>query len=95
MTHQKLTKKFFMSLDEGVFLVSSCHEMVDSQTYTPCFYEYIVPLEKRPEQWQKIKEVRADQRECSIYSNMGEFKRALQKNIQEPSFPKFLIIEKE
>ena len=95
MTHKKLTKKFFMSLDEGIFLVSNCHQMVDPQTYTPCFYEYLVPLPKRTEQWQKIKEVGADQRLCSVYSNMGEFKCALQKNTQDPSFPKFLIIEKE
>jgi hypothetical protein len=94
MKHQKLTKKFFMSLDAGVFLVSNCHKMVDPHTYTPCFYEYLVPLQKRLEQWQKIKEVGADQRQCSVYSNMVEFKCELQSNTQDPSFPKFLIIEK-
>lgn len=91
----KLTKKFFHSLETGVFLVSNCHINVGLNTYSPAFYEYVMPPKKRQEQWQRIKEAGADQRQCHVYSNIEEFKHALQKDTLHPSFPKFLIIEKE
>ena len=39
---QKLTKKFFLELPTGVYLVSNCYEMVSADTYTPAFYDYVV-----------------------------------------------------
>lgn len=93
-TQNKLSKKFFYSLETGVYLVSNCHINVGINTYSPAFYEYILPPDKRHEQWQRIKEVGADQRQCFIYSNAEEYKMVLERDTLDPSFPKFLIIEK-
>ena len=61
----KLTKSFFMNLEEGVFLMSN----VAHDIYTPKFAEYVEPVEKREEQWIRIKNADSDQRGGFIFSS--------------------------
>ena len=75
---QKLSKGFFVSLETGVFLVSNCHEFIDSNTYTPSFSEHVLPANDRREQWKKIKVAGVDQRLCSVYSNAEEYLKELE-----------------
>ena len=63
LTRKKLTKKFFMELHEGSFLVSNVGYAIDK----PVFAEKISPSSKRLAQWEKIVSVGADQRLCKIY----------------------------
>ena len=66
---QKLTKKFFAELQEGVFLVCS----VGMSPLEPSFLEYVLPIAQRGEQWLRIKEARIDQRHCDIYKSKEDF----------------------
>ena len=61
----QLNKSFFMSLNEGVFLMSN----VAYDKYTPMFAEYVVASDRREEQWQRIKDVKADQRKCHVFAS--------------------------
>ena len=45
----KLTKKYFMELPEGVYLVSNVYE----DNNTPAYADEVPPLFKREEQWKK------------------------------------------
>ena len=67
----QLSKSFFMSLEEGVFLISN----TGKDKYTPYFAEYVVAIDKREAQWQRIKDAKADQRKCHIFSNKKDFKK--------------------
>lgn len=55
----KLTKKFFIQLDEGTFIMSNIFD----ENRKPVYAEYISPLSEREAQWKHIIEVSADQRE--------------------------------
>jgi len=59
----KLTKKNFMRLPEGVYLVSS----VLNPPSGPVFAEVVLPPEQRAEQWKRIKEARCDGRNCATF----------------------------
>jgi len=67
----KLTKKFLMSLPEGSFLVSN----VGHAPGQPLFAESVLPMKVRPEQWERIIRVRADQRLCRVYARAKDFLR--------------------
>ena len=59
----KFTKKFLMDLPDDVFLMSN--RLNDK--YEPVFAEKVMPLSKRIDQWQRIKEASADQRLCHVF----------------------------
>ena len=70
---QKLTKKYFADLPDGVFLVCSC----GMSPLEPSFAEYVVPAAQRADQWLKIKEARIDQRHCDVYTSKEDFEEYL------------------
>jgi hypothetical protein len=60
----KLTKKFFMGLPNGIYLMSN----LVGQDRDSVFREYVLsPLSEREKQWQKIKLVEADSRLCRLF----------------------------
>ena len=66
----QLSKSFFMSIPEGLFLVSN----VFYDRHTPLFTGYVVAPDKREAQWQRIKEAKADQRKCHVFPSKKDFK---------------------
>ena len=88
----RLTKRFFMSLETGVFLVSNCYHVIDRNTSAPSFSEYVLPAKNREEQWKRIKAVNADQRHCVIYLNAEECIKSLESlSKQDESYPNFIL----
>lgn len=70
-TAQKLTLKFLRSLHEGDFLVST---VTDDKGCS--VYEGDVPsAHLREFQWEKIKQVEADQRGCMVFDSKAQFVR--------------------
>ena len=65
----KLTKKFLMDLPDNVFLVSNIFPKRGISAYA----EYVVPLSKRSQQWEKIKKVSVAQRLCYIFRTKKEY----------------------
>jgi len=66
-----ITKKFYMGLPDGVFLVSSVGG------FTPFerdFAEAVVPSAERNAQWQRIREKRVDGRGCEVFASENDFK---------------------
>jgi hypothetical protein len=60
----KLTKKFLMSLPNGIYLMSN---MVGTDRDS-VFREYVLsPLSEREKQWQRIKLAGADSRLCRLF----------------------------
>jgi len=59
----KLTKKFLMILPQGVYLASNC---CSSETGLPVFLEKVEDHQTREKQWEKIKEVSANDRYCHV-----------------------------
>ena len=93
---QKLTKKFFLSLPTGVYLVSNCYEMVSTDAYTPAFYEYVVASDQREAQWQRIKAAGANHRLCIVYRTTDEFTESLRRDTERSTnYPRFVLVEKE
>jgi len=92
----KLTKKFFMNLPEGLYLVSNVYDTLGYSCATPIFNEYIVQRENRNAQWDKIKSVGADQRLCDVYRSAEEYKKVMQsRTTQSPNYPTILITERD
>ena len=88
----RLTKRFFMSLETGVFLVSNCYHVIDRNTSAPSFSEYVLPTKNREEQWKRIKAVKADRRHCATYSDAEECIKKLEAlSEQDESYPKFVL----
>lgn len=91
----KLTKQFFMSLPTGILLVSNVYEMLGPHEHSPSFCEKVVPPEKREEQWKRIKEVRANHRNCRLYANIEVYKKELEGTTRNHPKPlTFKIIER-
>ena len=67
----KLTKAFHSSLLDGVFLSSN----VGDEYGCPCFSEIVAPKDCREEQWQRIKSVHADQRQCNVFKDKESYAR--------------------
>lgn len=65
----KLSKKYLMELEEGLFLMSN---VLYSPT-NPCFAEAVAPLSEREAQWKRIKEARANNRNCTILKSKSDF----------------------
>ena len=92
----KLTKKFFLGLPSGVYLVSNCYKKVAPNISTPIFHEYTEQPTKRISQWERIKTVGADQRLCDVYQSSEEFKKAVEyKTVAYGNYPKIVIFEVE
>ncbi len=60
----KLTKKYYMKLKEGVFLVSNL-----GLPTQPFYFEYVKPFSERNKQWKQIALSGAAQRTCSVFKD--------------------------
>ena len=65
LLESKLTKKFFMQLDGGNYIVSNAY--VNSSKSS--FEEVISPLSEREKQWRRIVSASADQRLCRVFKS--------------------------
>ena len=93
---RKLSKKFFMELPTGLFIVSNCYEMIGPRIYTPAFCGCVAPPEMREAQWEQIRNSGADQRMCKVYPSSEEYKkeRELLTDSQEKPL-RFVLFEPE
>lgn len=69
----KLTRKYLMSLSEGLYLVSNLY-LNPMQSY---FAEEVAPLNLRKDQWKRIIEANAHQRLCYVFESEKEYKKWL------------------
>jgi hypothetical protein len=69
----KLTKKYFMSLPEAVFLISNMMAKPDQSV----FEEYILPQSQREEQWKRIVNAGAHGRLCHTFDTRDQAKAML------------------
>ena len=69
---ERLTKKFFMSLPQGVYLASNVALMPGQ----PIFAETLAALGEREAQWKKIVVVRVDNQRCSVLQTPGDYIRS-------------------
>ena len=61
----KLSKVFFMGLNDGVFVASN----VFSNDGQPSFAAHVVPRGQRETQWSLVRSARADQRLCRVFDS--------------------------
>jgi hypothetical protein len=66
----KLTKKYFMSLAAGKYLVAN----VCDHHYRSDFSEEVAQIQFREEQWERIKSIGADGRLCCLFPNWATFR---------------------
>lgn len=65
----KLTKKFFMQLPEGFYLVSNLFK----NQMQSLFEEEISPPAERDQHWKRIVQAGADQRLCRVFQNKEDY----------------------
>ena len=73
IAREKLTKKIFMALPEGAYLVSNVLEY----GHTPSFKEKVCAKDERLKQWQRIVKSRVDQRLCLIFETKDDYKESM------------------
>ena len=69
-----------MSLPEGVFLSSGVTDNVGC----PEHEGIVAPLNVRDMQWEKIKQLRLDQRLCSVFNSKAEYVKSQDQVIGSP-----------
>lgn len=86
ITSQKLTKRFFMNLTEGLYL--------SSNTYIyrgcPAFSERVAPSHSREQQWRRIISAAANGRLCNVFVSKAELTHTI-----HPCIRALLIIRKK
>jgi hypothetical protein len=65
----KLTKKFFMKLPEGLYLVSNLHKNL----FQSMFGEEIAALGQREKQWKRIVEAGVSQKLCYVFKTKEDY----------------------
>ena len=73
ITRGKLTKRFFMSLETGRYLVSNVYKLLEGGRQVPSFRETVPPPEAREEQWSRIKSAYADGRLCDVLVSEADY----------------------
>jgi hypothetical protein len=71
----KLTKKFFLQIPTGLYLVSS----IGWAPNRPIFEEKVLHNKNREDQWERILKCRADQRLCYIFENKKDHEKWLKQ----------------
>jgi len=69
----KLTKRFFMSLKTGQYVVSNICNQMEKGRVEPCFREEVLPPESREEQWRRIESAHADGRFCDVLEGAEDY----------------------
>ena len=75
----KLSKKLFMELPTGAYLVSNCYRPVGPRRLAAAVTESVAPPAEREVQWRHIKDMNADHRLCFIYRGLEDYEQSLQK----------------
>jgi hypothetical protein len=83
MINSKLTKKFFMNLPEGLFLVSNIFPTME----TSVFAKETSPFSQRLDQWKRIISVGADQRLCHVFGSKEEYEIWLNQAMKQQLNP--------
>lgn len=65
----KLTKKFFMQLPEGLYLVSNTHE----NRFQSKFAEEIAAFDQKRNQWKKIVAAGVSQTLCYVFKTKKDY----------------------
>ncbi len=86
--NHKLTKRYLMSLQEGLFLVSN----VFPNSMQSAFAEKVAPLNLRNDQWYRIIAAGVDQRLCYIFNTEKEYTKWLAKVKPSSSMKKKLTV---
>jgi hypothetical protein len=73
----RLTKKFFLQVPTGLYLVSNC-----STFDRPIFEEKILHNKNREDQWKRILKSEADQRLCYIFKNKKDHENWLKQHFR-------------
>ena len=68
---ERLTKKFFLALPEGVYLASNVALMPGQ----PIFAETAAPLGEREAQWKRIVAVRVNNQLCNVFQTPDDYMR--------------------
>ncbi|MFC1828045.1 hypothetical protein ACFL0O_00350 [Thermodesulfobacteriota bacterium] len=75
--HQRMTKKFLMSLPEGAFMESGvmweCRTAEGLEYCDPYMSELVAPLAEREAQWQKIKQKYCEGRHFIVFKSKADF----------------------
>ena len=80
---RKLSKSYAFSLEEGMYVASGCVKKDEYGQRHSIFEGYVPNIADRESFWMKIKESRADQRNCDVFKNKEEYVIFL-STIQEP-----------
>lgn len=72
---QRLTKKFLMSLPNKGYIVSNLTDDKGCSVYD----DEVVRVEIRDLQWEKVKQVGADQRTCHVFNSKADFVRFFER----------------
>lgn len=70
----KLTRRYLMSLAEGLYVVSNCYERVSPGAVRPILMEPVASQEERAAQWERVKAVYAHGRSCDVFESQAHFK---------------------
>ena len=74
LASNKMSKKFLMSLPEGVLIVSGVGTKIKGKI-VPEFIEHVLPIEKRDDQWKRIKEAYCNHRNFDVFKNKQDWER--------------------
>lgn len=82
----KLTKKYFMELPDGLFIISNRFTPGFRPIYSdkvietrPIYAETVTRLSEREGQWKEIVKARVDQRICRVFKTKQHYKAWLSK----------------
>jgi hypothetical protein len=73
----KLTKKFLMGIEEGLFLVSN----IGHTPLQPVLAEKVAPINNREYQWARIIEVGANNRLCHVFKSKVDYENYFKEPI--------------
>ena len=67
ITREKLTKRFLMNQEYGVFIASNCWTSHPKHGGMPIFAEEVKSIKERHKQWERIKRLKANNRLCEVF----------------------------
>jgi len=88
LSREKLTKKFFMQLPEGLYLVSNIHE----NRFQSRFAEEIAAFDQKGNQWKKIVAAGVSQTLCYVFKTKKDYEIWLNQVNYEPDKIKKLTL---
>jgi len=77
----KLTEGLLMALPKGNYIVSNCYKRVGHNKFEPIFQEEVTALEKRRDQWDRIKAARVNGRLFRIYTSKQDYEKSKSREL--------------